>query len=70
MYFQFPLMVLIITPALDGLKQEWSEAASNLGATRAVYWRKVALPILTPSILGSMILLFGNSLEPMLPHIR
>jgi len=61
MYFQFPLMVLIITPALDGLKEEWSEAASNLGATRAVYWRKVALPILTPSILGSMILLFGNS---------
>lgn len=61
MYFQFPLMVLIITPALDGLKKEWSEAASNLGATRAMYWRKVALPILTPSILGSMILLFGNS---------
>ena len=61
MFFQFPLMVLIITPALDGLKKEWSEAAANLGATRAVYWRKVALPILTPSILGAMILLFGNS---------
>jgi len=27
LYFQFPLMVLIITPALDGLKKEWSEAA-------------------------------------------
>ena len=25
------------------------------------YWRYVALPILTPSILGAMILLFGNS---------
>lgn len=61
MFFQFPLMVLIITPALDGLKKEWSEAAANLGATRSVYWRKVALPILTPSILGSMILLFGNA---------
>ena len=61
MFFQFPLMVLIITPALDGLKKEWSDAAANLGATRSVYWRKVALPILTPSILGAMILLFGNA---------
>lgn len=61
MYFQFPLMVLVITPALDGLRKEWNEAAANLGATRATYWRKVALPILTPSILGAMILLFGNA---------
>jgi putative spermidine/putrescine transport system permease protein len=61
MYFQFPLMVLVITPALDGLKNEWREAAENLGASQSLYWRKVALPILTPSILGAMILLFGNS---------
>jgi putative spermidine/putrescine transport system permease protein len=61
MFFQFPLMVLVITPALDGLKKEWSEAAENLGANQGLYWRKVALPILMPSILGSMILLFGNS---------
>jgi putative spermidine/putrescine transport system permease protein len=61
MYFQFRLMVLIITPALDGLRREWREAAENLGATPAEYWIKVALPILTPSILGTMILLFGNA---------
>jgi len=61
MFFQFPLMILVITPALDGLKKEWSEAAANLGASQSMYWRKVALPILTPSILGTMILLFGNS---------
>jgi putative spermidine/putrescine transport system permease protein len=61
LYFQFPLMVLIIAPAIEGLRQEWREAAENLGATPAQYWRKVALPILTPSLLGAMILLFGNS---------
>jgi putative spermidine/putrescine transport system permease protein len=61
MYFQFPLMILIIAPALDGLKREWREAAENAGASAYQYWRYVALPILTPSILGSMILLFGNS---------
>ncbi len=61
LYFQFPLMILIITPALDGLKREWREAAENLGASSWTYWRRVALPALTPSILGAMILLFGNA---------
>jgi putative spermidine/putrescine transport system permease protein len=61
MYFQFPLMVLIIAPALDGLKWEWREASENLGATTWQYWRHVAFPILLPSLLGTMILLFGNA---------
>ena len=61
LYFQIPLMLLIIAPAIDGLKKEWREAAENMGATPRDYWRRVALPILTPSILGTMILLFGNA---------
>ena len=61
LYFQIPLMVLILTPALDGLKREWREASANLGATNIQYWRYVALPILLPSILGTMVLLFGNA---------
>ena len=61
MYFQFPLMVLIMAPALDGLKKEWREAAENLGASSAQYWLRIALPVLLPSILGAMILLFGNA---------
>ncbi len=61
MYFQFPLMVLIISPAIDGLRREWVEAAENLGASSFQYWRYVAFPILLPAILGAMILLFGNS---------
>jgi len=61
LYFQFPLMVLIMTPALDGLKKDWREAAENLGATAFHYWTRIALPILLPSILGTMILLFGNA---------
>jgi len=61
LYFQFPLMVLIIAPAIDGLKKDWREAAENMGATSFQYWRHVALPILMPSLLGSAILLFANS---------
>lgn len=61
LYFQFPLMVLIMVPALDGLKREWREASENLGATGFQYWRYVAFPVLLPSILGTMVLLFGNA---------
>lgn len=61
MYFQFPLMVLIMAPALDGLRREWREACENLGGTSWHYWRYVAFPILLPSLLGTTILLFGNA---------
>ena len=61
LFFQIPLMILIITPALDGLKREWREAASILGATGVQYWRMVALPILFPSLLGTFALLFANA---------
>jgi putative spermidine/putrescine transport system permease protein len=61
LYFQIPLMILVIAPAIDGLKTEWRESASNLGATSTQYWRYVGLPVLLPSILGSMVLLFGGS---------
>ncbi|HEX8025122.1 MAG TPA: ABC transporter permease subunit [Candidatus Limnocylindrales bacterium] len=61
LYFQLPLMVLIIAPAIDGLKKEWREASENLGASSTQYWRHVALPVLLPSLLGSVILLFGNA---------
>ncbi len=61
LFFQIPLMILIITPALEGLKREWREAADILGASRLQYWRIVALPILFPSILGTMALLFANA---------
>lgn len=61
MYFQFPLMVLVIAPAIEGMRREWLEASENLGASSFQYWRYVALPILGPALLGTMILLFGNA---------
>jgi putative spermidine/putrescine transport system permease protein len=60
-YFQIPLMVVIITPAIDGLKQEWGEAAATLGATQAQYWRMVVIPVIWPSFLGTVVLLFANA---------
>lgn len=61
MYFQFPLMVLILAPALDGLKRDWREAAENLGASSFQYWRYIALPILLPTLVGTTLLLFANA---------
>jgi putative spermidine/putrescine transport system permease protein len=63
MYFQIPLMMLIITPAIGGLREAWREAAQNLGASSWKYWRYVGLPVLMPSVLGSALLLFGSGLS-------
>ncbi len=61
MYFQIPLMVLIMAPAIDGLKREWREASAILGARGWQYWRYIALPILWPPLLGAALLLFANA---------
>ena len=61
LYFLIPLMVLTITPALDGLRSQWREAAQNNGATTVQYWRHVALPVLLPTLLGGFVLLFGSA---------
>ena len=61
LYFQLPLMFLIIAPALDGLKTEWREAAEILGASRRQYWQMIGLPVLAPTILGCFLLLFANA---------
>ena len=61
LYFQIPLMILVIAPAIDGLRTEWREASANLGASSFQYWVHVGFPVLLPSVLGATILLFGNS---------
>ncbi len=61
MYFQVPLMVLVILPALEGLRPAWREAAQNMGARTWQYWRYVGGPVLLPSFLGCLLLLFGSA---------
>jgi putative spermidine/putrescine transport system permease protein len=62
-YFQIPLMVLVISPALEGLRPAWREAADGLGARSWQFWRFVGGPVLAPSVLGALLLLFGSSLS-------
>ena len=61
MYFQIPLMVLVILPAFEGLRPAWREAAANMGARTWHYWRHIGWPVLMPSVLGCVLLLFGSA---------
>lgn len=60
-YFQIPLMLIVFLPAVEGLRPQWREAAESLGGSTWNYWRHVAGPILAPSFIGAMLLLFTNS---------
>lgn len=59
-FFQIPLMFLVFKPAIAGLRKEWMEASTNLGATQVTYWRRVAIPMLMPSFIGAFFLLFAG----------
>ncbi len=61
LYFQLPLMILLIIPAFTGLRREWVESAQNLGANTLQYWGRIGLPILAPSIVAGLVLLFANA---------
>lgn len=61
LYFQIPLMLIIMTPAVEGLRKSWREAAEGLGASIFQYWARVGIPLLTPAFIGGVVLLFANS---------
>ena len=61
LYFQVPLMVVVFLPAMEGLRREWAEAAAVFGGNSFTYWFRIAAPVLAPSFLGSLLLLFSNA---------
>jgi putative spermidine/putrescine transport system permease protein len=61
-YFQIPLGVLLLYPAFDALREDWRESAALLGASGWQYWRHIGLPVLTPALLGTFVILLANAL--------
>ncbi|MBA1205286.1 ABC transporter permease subunit [Pseudomonas capeferrum] len=61
-YFQIPLGVLLLYPAFDALREDWRESAALLGASPWQYWRHIGLPVLTPALLGTFVILLANAL--------
>ena len=62
LYFQIPLATLLLLPAFLGLRPEWKEAASLLGAGERRYWTRIGVPNLLPALLGTLNVLFANAL--------
>jgi putative spermidine/putrescine transport system permease protein len=61
-YFQIPLGVLLLYPAFDALRDDWRESASLLGASSWDFWRHIGVPVLTPALLGTFVILLANAL--------
>lgn len=60
-YFQIPMMVIVFSPAIHGIRKEWQEAARNLGASRSQFWRNIGVPLLFPSFVAAFLLLFASA---------
>ena len=62
-YFQVPLATMLLIPAFEALRNEWRESVSLLGGSSFYYYIKIALPIMTPGIFGTLSVLFANALS-------
>ena len=60
-YFQLPLMVLLVLPAFAGIQKEWQESAQSLGASTFQFWWRIGVPVLMPSMIAGLTLLFANA---------
>ncbi|MGM9936544.1 MAG: ABC transporter permease [Candidatus Ornithomonoglobus sp.] len=61
-YFQIPLSALLLLPAFESIKEEWKDAVALLGGTNRIFWLKVGVPVLMPSILGTFSTMFANAI--------
>ncbi|MRH41138.1 ABC transporter permease [Aquibacillus halophilus] len=61
-YYQTPLAILLVYPIFYGIRTEWKEAASLLGASTWKFWRYIGIPVLLPGLLGTFSLLIANAL--------
>lgn len=61
-YFNLPLFVLLVLPAMSALRPEWWEAVQVSAGTRLDYWRSVGGPVLFPFALAGWVLIFAWAL--------
>ncbi|MER1958977.1 MAG: ABC transporter permease subunit [Solibacillus sp.] len=61
-YFQLPLAIMLLYPIYYGIQQNLKDAATLLKATPFVFWRKIGIPIILPSVAGTFAILFANAM--------
>nr|WP_275941384.1 ABC transporter permease subunit [Planosporangium flavigriseum] len=58
-----PLVVIVLSTALDRVRPELELAAMTMGASRARAWVGITLRLLTPAVLGGATLAFVSSFD-------
>lgn len=61
-YFQVPLAILLLYPAYSGIHKHWRESAALLGASNWQFWRRVGIPVILPSVVGTFSILIANAM--------
>ena len=61
-YFQVPLGIMLLYPIYRGVREDWKEAASILGASTPQFWLRIGIPTILPSVLSTFTLLFANAM--------
>lgn len=61
-YFQIMLATLLVTPALEAVKDEFEEAATLMGVSGPRFWLRVGLPVMSRQLVAIAILLFANAM--------
>ena len=61
-YFQVPLGIMLLYPSYRGIREDWKEAASILGASQPQFWLRIGVPTILPSVLSTFTLLFANAM--------
>lgn len=62
LYFQIPMGTLLLLPAFHEIRKEWKEAALLMNCSTFRFWRKIGIPIMMPSVMGTVNMLFANAL--------
>ena len=52
----------MLIPAFEAIKPAWKEAAEILQATKLKFWTRIGIPVLLPSLLDTLGLLFANAI--------
>ena len=67
-FLRWSCAFLIVLPfAWRHLRQDWRESAQLLGAGTWDFWRHIGLPVLTPALLGTFVILLANALGAYAP---
>lgn len=61
-YTMYVYVFLFVTAGLERIDGSLDEAAAGLGASRTLRLRRVTLPLLTPALAGSLLLVFMSAL--------